>query len=314
MFDNKYSKPILVALLGMVFMLVVYWGILFIASQDIMHPFSQLLQYKYWMGALIFGFGLQIGLFWYIRSGSHLVGTSTVATGAGTSTVAMVACCAHHLADFLPILGLSGAAIFLTEYQEYFFALGIISNLLGIAMMAYIIKTKQHITFWDFIKKILLFKNVNMVKILIVIILLFSGLILFNIFNSSRDKIEDKSVLNIKTEEVDNDNKYLMQSDDQASVTVDITPTILGVDEDQNIFEVSINTHSVEMDYDFSKVIVLKDNLGNTYDALEWTGGRGGHHISGDIIFPNINNQATGVELDVLGVSEVNRIFKWDLL
>lgn len=159
MSTNKYIKPIIVGLAGMVLMLAIYWGILFIATQDVMHPFSQLSQYKYWMIPLIFGFGLQMGLFWYIRSGSHLVGTSTVATGASTSTVAMVACCAHHLADFLPILGLSGAAIFLTEYQEYFFLLGIMSNLLGIAMMFYIIKTKKHITFWGFIKKFILLKK-----------------------------------------------------------------------------------------------------------------------------------------------------------
>lgn len=159
MLTNKYIKPILVGLAGMIFMLAIYWIILFIATQDPIHPFSQLEQYRYWMTALILGFGIQMSLFWYIRSGNHLIGTSTVATGAGTSTVAMAACCAHHLADFLPILSLSGAAVFLTEYQAYFFLLGILSNILGIMFMVYIIRTKKHITFWGFIKKFILFKK-----------------------------------------------------------------------------------------------------------------------------------------------------------
>jgi hypothetical protein len=156
---NKYIKPIFVGIGASILMFLIYWVILFIVTQDWMHPFIQMAQYKYWMTPLIIGFGVQVALFWYIRSGSHLLGGSTVATSAGTSTVAMVACCAHHLADLLPILGLSGAAIFLTEYQEYFFLLGIISNLLGIVMMAYIIKTKKHISFWGFIKRFLLFKK-----------------------------------------------------------------------------------------------------------------------------------------------------------
>lgn len=314
MLSSKYIKPILVGLAGMLLMLAIYWGLLFIATQDIMHPFIQIMQYKYWMVPLILGFGVQMGLFWYIRSGSHLVGSSTVATGAGTSTVAMVACCAHHLADFLPILGLSGAAIFLTEYQEYFFLLGIISNLLGIAMMIYIIRTKEHISFGGFIKKLLFFKKISMNKVLIIIIILFSGLFIFNIFNNNDNKSEDKVIVNTEKEVKTIENKYTSKTDDQARVTVDVIPTILGVNESQNIFEVSFNTHSVEMDYNFSKTIILKDNLGNVYEALQWTGNRGGHHISGDIIFLALNSQASSVEININGVGGVDRIFKWDLL
>jgi len=49
--------------------------------------------------------------------------------------VAMVACCAHHVADVLPILGLTAAALFLAEYRIPFMIAGLGMTLLGIAFM-----------------------------------------------------------------------------------------------------------------------------------------------------------------------------------
>lgn len=107
--------------------------------------------------------------------------------------------------------------------------------------------------------------------------------------------------------------KYQAQTDSQASVTVDAIPKQLGIEEKQNIFRVALNTHSVELDYNFTEVIFLKDDLGNSYQAIEWTGGSGWHHLNGDIIFPAIDQQAASVELEILGVGGVNRVFNWDL-
>src|SRR3990170_1580663 len=76
---------------------------------------------RYFVGAIAGGFGLQVGLFVHVR---RLVARAAAgsaagitAAGTGTSTVAMVACCAHHVADALPLIGLSGAAIFLNDYR-----------------------------------------------------------------------------------------------------------------------------------------------------------------------------------------------------
>ncbi len=46
----------------------------------------------------------------------------------------MAACCAHHLADVLPLLGLSGVAIFLVRYQLFFIIAGVLSNVVGITI------------------------------------------------------------------------------------------------------------------------------------------------------------------------------------
>jgi hypothetical protein len=61
---------------------------------------------------------------------------AATATGTGTSTVAMVACCAHHVTDALPVLGLSGAALFLNDYRIPLMAAGLAVNAAGVLYMA----------------------------------------------------------------------------------------------------------------------------------------------------------------------------------
>jgi hypothetical protein len=51
----------------------------------------------------------------------------------------MVACCAHHVADVLPILGLTAAAAFLAQYRLAFMLIGLGTTMIGIAFMLTII-------------------------------------------------------------------------------------------------------------------------------------------------------------------------------
>jgi O-antigen/teichoic acid export membrane protein len=83
--------------------------------QDFAHALQQAGQDWLWVGSVSFGFGAQIGLYVYLRvliTAAKAVG-ATVATGAGTttSTLGMVACCAHHLTDLAPLVALSGVSI-----------------------------------------------------------------------------------------------------------------------------------------------------------------------------------------------------------
>jgi hypothetical protein len=55
------------------------------------------------------------------------------------STAAMVACCAHHVTDVLPILGLTAAATFLAEYRIAFMLVGLGTTLVGIIIMLVIL-------------------------------------------------------------------------------------------------------------------------------------------------------------------------------
>lgn len=47
----------------------------------------------------------------------------------------MAACCAHHVSDVLPILGLTAAATFLAKYQTAFMLAGLGANLIGIVVI-----------------------------------------------------------------------------------------------------------------------------------------------------------------------------------
>ena len=87
----------------------------------------------YWLIPLAIGFGTQIGLYVSIRHTAALTGT--VAGTGGVSAGSMVACCSHFILNLVPIVGLSGIAIFLAAYQKEFLGVGILSNIIGISIM-----------------------------------------------------------------------------------------------------------------------------------------------------------------------------------
>jgi hypothetical protein len=124
---------------GLVAFYIVLVGLL---SDSWRHPIDELLELKYWIGALVLGFGTQVGLFYHVRKAVQVRGQGGTAVSAGTatSTAAMVACCAHHIADVLPIIGLAGVALFLTEYRLAFIVFGLISNAVGIIIMMRILR------------------------------------------------------------------------------------------------------------------------------------------------------------------------------
>lgn len=103
------------------------------------------------------------------------------------------------------------------------------------------------------------------------------------------------------------------KSNSQAEVTVEVTPQKLGVNEEENIFKVKLNTHSVDLDFDFEKIITLTDDLGNIYQTQSWEGKRGGHHLSGRIVFPKLKKGTRKVVLKILGVGGVEGSFAWRL-
>lgn len=134
--------------IGLIGLSMFYYLLLFAITQDPVHPFRQFQLFQPWMGILIVGFGIQVGLFWLLRKGFHFSlqdkKDAKMATGTSTavSGMAMVACCAHHTVDLLPILGFSAAALFLSEYQEQLLIFGVIANIAGIGMMLWFITGK----------------------------------------------------------------------------------------------------------------------------------------------------------------------------
>ena len=132
--------PLSAFLLGSSLLAGIYFGILTWA-QGWDSASSQFLLNRWYVVPIWIGFGIQAALYSTLRFHLFIPTTSMghagafVGTSGATSVTAMVACCLHHLTDVLPILGLSAAATFLTQYQRPFMLVGLGMNLIGIIVM-----------------------------------------------------------------------------------------------------------------------------------------------------------------------------------
>ncbi len=125
-------------------LLAVYFAVLTLVS-GASFAASQFAEDWYYIASLAAGFGIQIGLYNWLKAAVHANpnGKMLAVTGT-TSTAAMVSCCAHYLVNILPILGVSAFASFVGAYQIQLFWVGIAFNLAGIAyMIGRIMKFKQ---------------------------------------------------------------------------------------------------------------------------------------------------------------------------
>ena len=128
----KKDNSVLYGLLAGIGLLAFYLTVVSI-FQGIGFAFLNLRSLWYLIFPLAAGFGTQIGLYASIKHTAALTGT--VAGTGGISAGSMVACCSHFLLNVIPVVGLSGIAIFLAAYQKEFLGIGILSNIVGIGIM-----------------------------------------------------------------------------------------------------------------------------------------------------------------------------------
>mgnify|MGYP001583866497 CR=1 FL=1 len=105
------------------------------------------------------------------------------------------------------------------------------------------------------------------------------------------------------------------QMNSEGSVEVEVTPIEISDTSDPWRFKIVLNTHSVELDQDLTKVTLLVDNKRNQYKPLSWDGAApGGHHREGVLTFRSISPRPPSIELVVKDVGEIKeRKFTWDL-
>lgn len=135
--NNTLIKPIEYFVFGVVVLLFLYLFLMRLTTGSFEIAVSQFIYYKFWIITLAIGFGIQLGLFKLLKI-KHMSSDSTskvAKTTGATSTATMVACCAHHAVDVLPIVGASALASVLGAYTKELFAIGIIFNLFGIGYM-----------------------------------------------------------------------------------------------------------------------------------------------------------------------------------
>jgi hypothetical protein len=131
---------------GSVFLLSIYFATLTL-SNSLVHAIEELKVLGVWITLLTVGFGVQTGLFTYVRGSlkarSKAQANASMAAAGGMSATSMVACCLHHITDILPIIGVSAASLFLIKYQSFFLAIGVASNLVGITVMLRLIQKQE---------------------------------------------------------------------------------------------------------------------------------------------------------------------------
>lgn len=152
--SKRVIWPLGAGLAGSAFLTGLYFGLVSWAESP-QHALDLFWEERLIVIPIILGFGVQMALYTILKKRLFVpiqnAGPSGAITGASgtTSTLAMVACCAHHVADVLPILGLTAAAAFLAKYQTAFMIFGLGTTYIGIAVMLFIIyrerdKAKAH--------------------------------------------------------------------------------------------------------------------------------------------------------------------------
>lgn len=130
---KQFLKPVVAAIAASLALLALFFGALgLVSGWDF--ALEQFQAYRYFVIALAAGFGVQVGLFVYLRAlvhGARRHGVVVATTGT-TSTAAMVSCCAHYLANVAPVVGAAGLVTFATQYQIELFWAGLAFNTAGI--------------------------------------------------------------------------------------------------------------------------------------------------------------------------------------
>ncbi len=258
---------------------------------------------------MVIGFGIQLGLYSYIRFniGKKVTGaTAEVATAGGISTGSMIACCAHHITDVLPIIGLSAAAVFLIKYQLPFILVGIFSNLVGITMMLNIIQKHGLYQKKKILKAIFNYKMKTVRNIVVILSIL---IVSFSFFLASF-KTTNLAAVTDDVVQLDLPAKI----NDENFVSIEIKPIDFSSNKPIK-FDVSMDTHQGSLDFDLTKISLLEDDKGNIYKPLSWEGpSPGGHHRSGRLSFPGLSEKTKFIKLIIKNVYDVpERVFKWEL-
>ena len=143
---TNVAKSVLYGTLASIILLGVYFSVLTLVSGWSFAQ-SQFASFWYFIISLVVGFGIQIALYQYIKSLVHDgQGMGKVVGVSGTtSTTAMISCCAHYLVNLVPILGVTGLATFVSQYQIKIFWVGLAFNIFGVVFIGNkIVKFKKY--------------------------------------------------------------------------------------------------------------------------------------------------------------------------
>ncbi len=248
----------------------------------------------YLMVPLAVGFGIQVGLYTKLKATIRERSKGALAAGGTSAGTAMLACCAHHATEILPFLGLSGASIFLTQFQKPILLVSLGINVLGIFIMY------KHL------------KNEAVSKTAVILAGI-AALTIFGVWMITAGKNAAPTSTTLIPTPSSQSKAYKTQTNEGDNVTVIVTPQELASGKPAT-FEIVFDTHSVDLNFDVAGAAELGDSRGNSYGPPTWSGDPpGGHHRKGTLSFPKPMAQASIVTLtlkDIAGIKE--RLFMWE--
>ena len=111
----------------------------------------------------------------------------------------------------------------------------------------------------------------------------------------------------------------LTRTDNQGSVQFAVTPLNLDAPGDTLDFQVVLDTHAIELDWDLAALSTLRTDTGKEVSALSWTGASG-HHAEAVLSFPaetadgaRLLDGAATLTLIIRDADAPERRFDWEL-
>jgi len=152
-------------------------------------------------------------------------------------------------------------------------------------------------------------------------VLLFLLLVLF--LAACSPAVKTQPVVSIPTETTPAPTQTVSEgptrTDQQGAVVVDVTPLNLDNPGQTLDFQVSMDTHSVDLSMDLAMLATLATDTGLQVEPISWDGPRGGHHVSGTLSFPATADGkpllagASQLTLTIKSVDADVRTFTWSI-
>lgn len=147
-------------------------------------------------------------------------------------------------------------------------------------------------------------------KIFFAVLLVIVGVAIFGL--SAKQKQEISTTTSSKIDANAQVSGLSSQTKTIGAVEVEIKPVSVTSGK-ETIFDVSMNTHSVELNYDYIQIATLTDEQGNVYKPIKWTGGDSGHHLEGELIFDAFLQNPKELTLTLEGIDNKSETFIWKI-
>lgn len=265
-------------------LLGLYFGLLTLLS-GWSFTLDQFVEFWPYLAMLAAGFGIQVGLFTYLRRAVRAAQSAKVVAVTGTASgTAMVSCCAHYLVNLLPALGATGLVSLVSQYQVELFWFGIAANLAGIT---YVGRRLVHFLHGD-----------SAMERRIASLVIIAGFLALTLPDTAAA------------------GPYPSQTNKEGQVSVEVTPVALAPADREWRFEVRLDTHSVALEADMASVATLTTPGGAAMNPVAWEGDPAdGHHRKGSLVFKPVTPAPEAVTLTLRDIGPVPaRSFTWSLI